>query len=116
MGSEGRSESPGRGAAIVGRLAAADHPTVDSNNHTVIVQGYGQVGSSAARKFHEDGARVVAVSDISGGIYNANGLDIPALDSFLRSGGTMADFEGADQVPNSELLETRRRGAGASGD
>lgn len=104
-GSEGRSESPGRGAAIVGRLAAVDHPSVDSNSHTVIVQGYGQVGSSAARKFHEDGARVVAVSDVSGGIYNANGLDIPALDSSLRGGSSVVDFGGGERVPNSELLE-----------
>ncbi len=104
-GSEGRSESPGRGAAVVGRLAAIDHDGVDSEHHTVIVQGYGQVGSSAARKFHADGAKVVAVSDISGGMYNSNGLDIPGLDSFLDAGGSLGDFTGGEMVSNSELLE-----------
>ncbi len=102
-GSEGRNESPGRGAAIVGRLAARDLGIGDSP--TVVVQGYGQVGSSAARKFVEDGAKVVAVSDISGGLYNKNGLDIATLDAFLADGGAMADFHDGERVTNEELLE-----------
>lgn len=103
-GSEGRSESPGRGAAIVGRLAAADLG-IGAGSPTVIVQGYGQVGSSAARKFVEDGGKVVAVSDISGGLYNRDGLDIPVLDEYLAAGGSMADFTGGERVSNEELLE-----------
>ncbi len=103
-GSEGRSESPGRGAAIVGRLAAQDMDNI-GDSPTVIVQGYGQVGSSAARKFVEDGALVVAVSDVSGGIYNSSGLDIAGLDRFLAGGGAMAEFAGGERVSNSELLE-----------
>lgn len=104
-GSQGRSESPGRGAAIIGRLAIVDHPDIDTDSNTVIIQGYGQVGSSAARKFAEDGSTVVAVSDIYGGIYSENGLDIAAVDSHLRAGGKLAEFPGVETVSNEELLE-----------
>ncbi len=103
-GSEGRSESPGRGAAIVGRLAAQDLE-IGGDSPRVVVQGYGQVGSSAARKFVEDGARVVAISDIAGGLYNSNGLDIHAIDRFLEEGGSIADSRGGDQISNAELME-----------
>lgn len=103
-GSEGRGEAPGRGAAIAGRLAAQDLE-IGGESPTVIVQGYGQVGSSAARKFVEDGGRVLAVSDMYGGLHNSEGLDIPVLDQFLRGGGALADFNGGERVSNSELLE-----------
>jgi glutamate dehydrogenase (NAD(P)+) len=102
-GSAGRNESPGRGAAIVGMLAAKDFG-ISSNGLRVVVQGYGQVGSSAARKFHADGATVMAVSDVSGGIYNPKGLDIPALDQLIGAGGRVAEFRGGEKVTNSELL------------
>jgi glutamate dehydrogenase (NAD(P)+) len=85
-GSEGRNESPGRGAAIVSRLVGIDRG-IGGESPTVIVQGYGQVGSSAARKFIEDGANVVAVSDVSGGLYNSKRVDIAALDRHLAEGG-----------------------------
>jgi glutamate dehydrogenase (NAD(P)+) len=102
-GSEGRSESPGRGAAIVSRLAALDRG-IGGESPSIIVQGYGQVGSSAARKFVEDGARVVAVSDVSGGLYNPKGVDIAALDKLLAEGGKFSDFKGGEKVSNDELL------------
>ena len=103
-GSEGRSESPGRGAAIVSRMASRDLK-IGGESPTVIVQGYGQVGSSAARKFVEDGARVVAVSDVAGGLYNSKGLDIPELDRIIAEGGRLADVRDGDQVSNVELLK-----------
>ena len=102
-GSEGRNESPGRGAAIVSKLAAHDRG-IGGDSPSVVVQGYGQVGSSAARKFVEDGARVVAVSDVTGGLYNPKGIDIAALDRLLASGGKFADFNGGEKVSNEELL------------
>lgn len=102
-GSEGRNESPGRGAAIVSHMATRDLG-LGGDSPTVIIQGYGQVGSSAARKFVEDGARVVAVSDVSGGIYNPNGLNIQELNLILGEGGKIADLPGADSVSNSELM------------
>jgi glutamate dehydrogenase (NAD(P)+) len=103
-GSEGRAESPGRGAAIVSRMAAEDLE-IGGDSPTVIVQGYGQVGSSAARKFVEDGARVIAVSDVAGGLYNPNGIDIHELDRILGEGGRLADVRGGDSVSNDELLQ-----------
>ncbi|MDA1296945.1 MAG: Glu/Leu/Phe/Val dehydrogenase [Chloroflexi bacterium] len=102
-GSEGRSEAPGRGAAIVSRMAAQDLE-IGGESPTVIVQGYGQVGSSAARKFVEDGARVVAVSDVAGGLYNSKGLDIPELDRLLSEGGRLSESRDGEQVSNDELL------------
>ena len=102
-GSEGRAEAPGRGTAIVSRMAALDLE-IGGESPTVIVQGYGQVGSSAARKFVEDGARVVAVSDVSGGLYNSHGLDIRELDRIIGEGGGLADVRGGDRVSNDELL------------
>ncbi len=102
-GSEGRSESPGRGAAIAGRLAAIDLD-IGGSSPRVVIQGYGQVGSSAARKFVEDGATVLAVSSHLGGIYNSNGLDIAEIDRIVSEGGTLLDYPNADQVSNAELL------------
>ena len=102
-GSEGRSEAPGRGAAIVSRMAAQDLE-IGGESPTVIVQGYGQVGSSAARKFVEDGARVVAVSDVAGGLCNSKGLDIPELDRLLSEGGRLAESRDGEHVSNDELL------------
>lgn len=102
-GSEGRGEAPGRGAAIVSRLAAEDLE-IGGGSPTVIVQGYGQVGSSAARKFVEDGATVVAVSDVTGGLYNPNGLNIQEVDRVLGEGGKLAEVPGGDTVSNDELL------------
>jgi glutamate dehydrogenase (NAD(P)+) len=85
-GSDGRNESPGRGAVIVSRLVGI-YRGIGGESPTVIVQGYGRVGSSAARKFIEDGANVVAVSDVSGGLYNSKRVDIAALDRHLAEGG-----------------------------
>jgi glutamate dehydrogenase (NAD(P)+) len=102
-GSQGRNESPGRGAAVVGLLAAKDLG-VDGNGLRVAIQGYGQVGSSAARKFHEDGAIVVAVSDVNNGIYNPKGIDIAALDRHVAQTKTVAGFPGTEKVSNDELL------------
>jgi glutamate dehydrogenase (NAD(P)+) len=84
-------------------LAAKDF-AISSNGLRAVVQGYGQVGSSAARKFHADGAKVIGVSDVRGGIYNPKGLDIPALDRLIAEGGRPADFRDAEKVTNAELL------------
>jgi glutamate dehydrogenase (NAD(P)+) len=77
-GSLGRKEATGRGVAIVtGELLKRQHMTPADT--TVAIQGFGNVGSAAAMILHEMGCRVVAVSDISGGLYNERGLDIPRI-------------------------------------
>jgi glutamate dehydrogenase len=76
----------------------------DPGNVTVAIQGFGQVGSVAARFFAQAGARVIAVSDLGGGVYRQDGLDIEALGTHSGEAGTVAGFAGADAMSNSELL------------
>ncbi|HIN15423.1 MAG TPA: glutamate dehydrogenase [Dehalococcoidia bacterium] len=105
-GSLGRAEAPGRGAAIVGIRAIVDNGSTPEQS-TVVVQGYGAVGSSAAKTISEDGAKVIAVSDVDGAIINSRGLDIDALDRIVIEGGVVSDFADADQLNNDELLELK---------
>jgi glutamate dehydrogenase (NAD(P)+) len=70
-----------------------------------VVQGFGNVGGIAAGELEEQGARVVAVSDLSGGLYDPDGLDIAALRLFAEEHGSLADYAEADRVTNEELLE-----------
>jgi glutamate dehydrogenase (NAD(P)+) len=69
------------------------------------VQGFGNVGNAAARIFHKHGAKVVGVSDQHGGIYNENGLDIPALVDYAQRTGGVSGFRNSQDVTNDELLE-----------
>jgi glutamate dehydrogenase (NAD(P)+) len=71
----------------------------------VVVQGFGNVGSVAARALHERGAKVVAVSDVSGGLVDEAGLDIPALEEWVADGKKLADCKQGDHVGRRELLE-----------
>jgi glutamate dehydrogenase (NAD(P)+) len=72
-----------------------------------VVQGFGNVGGIAATELHEKGAAVVAVSDISGGVHAADGLDIPTLHAYVAEHGSLAGYEsGVRRITNEELLET----------
>jgi glutamate dehydrogenase (NAD(P)+) len=83
-GSRGRREATGRGVAIVvDELLKTQGRTLSET--TVAVQGYGNVGSSAATILHEMGCRIVAVSDVTGGLYNPNGLDIAAINEHVAA-------------------------------
>ena len=103
-GSVGRDAAPGRGAMYVMDEAAKDVGLV-IDGARVVVQGFGQVGSWAARAAHEMGCKVIAVSGIEGGIYDPGGLDIPRVEEYYREGSRLTDFPGADAVSNAELLE-----------
>jgi glutamate dehydrogenase (NAD(P)+) len=70
-----------------------------------VVQGFGNVGGVAARDLHARGATVLAVSDISGGIYSKNGIDVHRATAWVREHGTLADYPDVEHVSNSELLE-----------
>ncbi len=102
-GSFGREAAPGRGAAMVGCMALKDMG-MDVNKATVVVQGYGNVGGWAARTMAAQGAKVIAVSDVKGGIYNRTGLDLKALDDSLTPGKFVTDFKGGEPVSNEEVL------------
>jgi glutamate dehydrogenase (NAD(P)+) len=104
-GSLGREEATGRGVVYV-TLEALRHLNLSIENATVAIQGFGNVGSHTALIMQQEGARVIAVSDVSGGIYNAKGLDIPELiRRYRNSGQSLADMNMGDTVTNEELLE-----------
>jgi glutamate dehydrogenase (NAD(P)+) len=71
----------------------------------VVVQGSGNVGGIAAQLIHEAGFKVVAISDVHGGIHNANGIDIPAALKYLQTTRSFEGYREAEYVTNSQLLE-----------
>lgn len=106
-GSLGREEATGRGVVCV-TLEALRHLQIAVDNTTVAIQGFGNVGSHTARIMHESGAKVIAVSDVSGGIYNPRGLDIPKLlSTYKTTGQKLADTKCGDPLTNAELLELK---------
>ena len=102
-GSLGRESATGRGVLFAAQRAAADMG-LDLKSATVAVQGFGNVGSWAAQFFHEVGAKVVAVSDVKGAIFNGDGLDVPALRAEVSRTGTVLEHQGVEQIDNAELL------------
>src|SRR5437763_3632757 len=102
-GSEGRSEATGRGVMIV-TMEALRHHGISPADTTVVVQGYGNVGSNAARCLAAEGCAVIAVSDQHGGIYNAKGLDVAALDAHVHETRTVVGFPAAEPISNGDLL------------
>ena len=103
-GSEGRNDATGRGIVFVTREALREFGKRLSDAR-VAVQGFGNVGGATARIFHEMGARVVAVSDAGGGLYNPDGLDIPALLECANRDGTLTTHPGGSPITSTELLE-----------
>jgi glutamate dehydrogenase (NAD(P)+) len=104
-GSLGREEATGRGVVYV-TMEALRHLKLDIQNTTVAIQGFGNVGSHTARIMQESGARVIAVSDVSGGIHNSSGLDIPELlTRYKTRGQTLRDTKLGDWLSNDELLQ-----------
>ncbi len=103
-GSEGRVEATGRGIAIIAS-EAANQMGIPMAGASVVIQGFGNVGSIAARSFYERGAKVIAVSDAIGGLWNPNGLDIPALLECSHRDGTLTTHKGGEPITNEELLE-----------
>jgi glutamate dehydrogenase (NAD(P)+) len=103
-GSLGREAATGRGVSFVLGEAAKDLG-LDPTKARVAVQGFGNVGSWTARLLHEMGCRIIAVSDVAGGVRNARGLDIPKLLEHHRRAGSVMGFPGAEAVTNQELLE-----------
>ncbi|BCX03893.1 MAG: glutamate dehydrogenase [Candidatus Roseilinea sp.] len=103
-GSAGRFEATGRGILFTVREAYRTFGW-DFDGISVVVQGFGNVGSITAQTAHEMGCKVIAVSDVQGGIYNPKGIDIPRLRRYMREHSTVQGFDGADKITNAELLE-----------
>jgi glutamate dehydrogenase (NAD(P)+) len=102
-GSLGRREATGRGCMIVTREALRRHG-IPIENARIAVQGFGNVGSVAAQLLREQGARIVAISDKSGGIYNEQGLDLDAALAHIKANRLLAGFTGGQALSNAELL------------
>ena len=103
-GSLGRREATGRGVLFTVNEAIKRFRLTPEKT-SVVVQGSGNVGGIGAALMHEKGYKVTAISDIGSGIYNANGLNIPEVLSYLEANKTLEGYTEADQVGNKELLE-----------
>ncbi len=103
-GSLGRADATGRGVFIVARSVARKH-SVPIEDARVVVQGFGNVGEAAARIFSENNAKVIAVQDDSGTVYNERGLDVGALRRFRQNAGTLLGFPGGERLDNESFWE-----------
>jgi glutamate dehydrogenase (NAD(P)+) len=106
-GSAGRGEATGRGVAHVTRLMLA-RAGVALEEARVVVQGYGKVGFEAVRSLAESGCKIVGISDVSGGLYNPKGLDIPRINAYIQSrpNRLLEGYPGedAEAITNAEVL------------
>ena len=107
-GSYGRHEATGNGCLFatqrfLSKALIADHQEVAGM--CVAIQGFGDVGAVAARGFHREGAKIVAVSDSKGGIYSETGLDPAVVESFKAGRGTVVGLADTMTITNEELLE-----------
>jgi glutamate dehydrogenase (NAD(P)+) len=103
-GSAGRRDATGRGLMLVTREIANARGMPFARSR-VVVQGFGNVGGTAARLLHAEGCTVVAVSDMYGGIYNPRGLDPEAVARYVKKTGRVTGFPDAEPVSNAEILE-----------
>ncbi|NHN49946.1 Glu/Leu/Phe/Val dehydrogenase [Halostella sp. JP-L12] len=102
-GSYGREEAPGRSVAIVAR-EAVEYYDKDLSETTVAVQGFGSVGANAARLLDDWGATVVAISDVNGAVYDADGIDTREVPTHEEEPGAVTSY-GEEDLTNEELLE-----------
>jgi glutamate dehydrogenase (NAD(P)+) len=103
-GSLGRREATGRGVFTVGQEAAG-HIGLDISKAKLAVQGFGNVGGIAAKLFAQAGATVVAVQDHGGTVYQASGLDVPALLRHVGEHGSVKGFTPAEALPDAQFWE-----------
>jgi glutamate dehydrogenase (NAD(P)+) len=103
-GSAGRREATGRGI-VYALYQALRHLGLELKARKVVVQGFGNVGGVAARLLWREGAVIVGVSDVKGGIWNPNGLDVRQLEAYIAESGGVSGFPGTDAVSNTDLLE-----------
>jgi glutamate dehydrogenase (NAD(P)+) len=102
-GSLGREEATARGSLFC-LESALEKQGRSMDSVSVAVQGFGNVGSFFAKFVGELGARVVAVTDSTGGVHNANGVDVAAAFAHKRSGGSLSELKGGDRITNEELI------------
>ena len=102
-GSAGREAATGKGTAVITRETAQNW-NIDLKNSKVVIQGFGNVGSYAAKFLHEYGCKIIAVSDVTGGLYDPDGLDIDSLFEYNYTNKTIDGFDQGKKLTNDELL------------
>lgn len=104
-GSLGRNDATGQGVAY-SIICAAKHLNITlDKNVSVVVQGFGKVGASAARKMDKIGCKVIAVSDENGGLYNKKGLNLHELNEHIKAKNPLSTYKEAEPISNEDLLE-----------
>ena len=101
--SAGREAATGKGTAVITRETAQNW-NIDLKNSKVVIQGFGNVGSYAAKFLHEYGCKIIAVSDVTGGLYDPDGLDIDSLFEYNYANKTIDGFDQGKKITNDELL------------
>ncbi len=102
-GSVGREEATGKGVVIITKHWAEDQG-LSLEGATVVLQGFGNVGTYAALHYANLGAKIIAVNDVRGGIRNDQGLDIPALMGHVKTAGSVVGFPESDPLDNDDIL------------
>jgi len=100
----GRREATGKGVVYTIQVMC-EKLGLDITDMSVVLQGFGNVGSTTAAEIVKSGAKIIAVADISGGIVNTNGLDIESLLQYVRKTGVVKDFEKATQIDKDRIFE-----------
>jgi glutamate dehydrogenase (NAD(P)+) len=103
-GSIFRREATGAGVVMTAERAC-QRLGMPLDEQRCVVQGFGNVGGVAATELHEKGATVIAVSDLSGGVYSPEGLDVPDLHAYVALHGSLAGYDRGERITNAELLE-----------
>lgn len=102
-GSEGRSEATGRGVVFT-VTEASRKLGIDLNGASAVIQGFGNVGASAAKYLKREGVKIKAVSTSKGGVHCERGIDIEALQDYYRENASLIGFQGLDAITNEELI------------
>jgi glutamate dehydrogenase (NAD(P)+) len=102
-GSRGRREATGRGLMIICD-EALKKLNMNRDRTRVIIQGFGNVGSNAARLMHERGYKIIGIVEVGGGLYNREGIDIEALWDYRQHNGVIHGFPGAEKYDPAELM------------
>lgn len=105
-GSQGRREATGVGVAHLVKKYLEDL-RIPLREATIAIQGFGNVGGETARALDGDGAKIIAISDYTGGIFNANGINIKKALAYVESQRTLRDFDGGEPITNEALLELK---------
>ncbi|MGH2556003.1 MAG: Glu/Leu/Phe/Val family dehydrogenase [Actinomycetota bacterium] len=103
-GSKGRSQATSRGVMYI-TLATLKHLGMPVEDARIVIQGFGNVGGGTADFLHEQGCKIVGVSDVQGGVYNPDGLSPTGLHAYEAEAGTITGYEGGEAISNQDLME-----------